>query len=190
MLCRFRPERRLATLERLTGLSSHDIHARVWESGLEETCERGDFSAEEAAARIAAALERPLTLEQLAAAWALAFEPDREVLEIARGREARGAVGLLTNNGPLLLHALPVALPEITRGFDPLLFSCRLRALKPTPALFAAVVRETGRTPDQILLVDDTAANVESARAAGLRAVLYTDPAALRRELAELMGDA
>lgn len=190
MVCRFRPERRLATLAQLTGLSPHEIHGRVWDSGLEAECERGDLSAGEAAARIAAALEQPLTLEQLAAAWALAFEPDREVLAIARERRARGPVGLLTNNGPLLLHALPIALPEIARGFDPLLFSCRLRALKPTAAMFAAVVRETGRDPDQLLLIDDTAENIEGARAAGLRAVLYTRPATLRRELAKLMDDA
>ncbi len=162
----------------------------MWESGLEEAGERGDFSTEEAAARIAAALGRPLTLAQLAAAWARAFEPDREVLEIARTRRARGAMGLLTNNGPLLLHALPTALPEIAQGFDPLLFSCRLRALKPTPALFAAVVRETGHEPEQILLIDDTPSTVEGARVAGLQAVLYTDPRTLRRELAELIEDA
>jgi len=185
VVCRFVPERRLAALERLTGLSFTEIHTRVWESGLEEACERGDFPAEEAAARIAAALARPLTLEQLGATWALAFEPDPDVLEIARTQRARGPIGLLTNNGPLLLHALPTALPEIARGFDPLLFSCRLRALKPTPALFRAVLREVRRDPGEVLLIDDSVVNVEGARAAGLRALLYTTPAALRRELSD-----
>jgi HAD superfamily hydrolase (TIGR01509 family) len=183
VVCRFVPQRRLAALERLTGLSSTEIHRRVWASGLEEACERGDFPADEAAVRIAAALGRPLTLDELATTWALAFEPDLDVLEIARTRRPRDPIGLLTNNGPLLLHALPTALPEIARGFDPLLFSCRLRALKPTPALFTAVLREVRRDPGEVLLIDDSVVNVEGARAAGLRALLYTNPAALRREL-------
>ena len=185
MVCRFVPERRLAALERLTGLSSTEIYRRVWESGLEEACERGDFLVEEAVDRIAAALGRPLTLEHLAATWALAFEPDADVLQIARARRARGPIGLLTNNGPLLLHALPTALPEIARGFDPLLFSCRLRALKPTSALFTAALRELRRDPGEVLLIDDSILNVEGARAAGFRALLYTNPAALRRELSD-----
>lgn len=179
------PERRLAALERLTGLSSAEIQTRVWESGLEEACERGDFLIDEAVDRIAAALGQPLTLDQLGATWALAFEPDAGVLEIARARRTRGPIGLLTNNGPLLLHALPTALPEIARGFDPLLFSCRLRALKPTPALFTAVLRELRRDPGEVLLIDDSVVNVEGARAAGLRALRYTNPATLRRELSD-----
>ncbi len=186
-MCRFLPERRAAALERLTGLSSAEIHTRVWKSGLEEACERGDFSLEDAAARIAAALGRSLTLAQLAATWALAFKPDPDVLEIARARRPRHPIGLLTNNGPLLLHALPTALPALADVFDPLLFSCRLRALKPTPALFTAVLREVRRDPAELLLIDDSMVNVEGARAAGLRALLYTDPATLRRELSDLM---
>jgi HAD superfamily hydrolase (TIGR01509 family) len=187
VVCRIVPERRLAALAQLTGLSPTDIHTRVWGSGLEEASERGDFPAEEAAARISTALGRPLTLETLAAAWALAFEPDAGVLEIADARRAHGPIGLLTNNGPLLLHALPTALPEIARRFDPLLFSCRLRALKPTPALFAAAVRELGRPAGETLLIDDSAANVDGARAAGLQAILYRDPPTLRRELSDLL---
>ena len=187
MVCRFLPERRLAALERLTGLPSTEIHARVWTSGLEEACERGDFSAEEAATRIAAALDRSLTLDQLATTWALAFEPDPDVLEIVHARRPGHPVGLLTNNGPLLLHALPMALPALADLFDPLLFSCRLRALKPTPMLFAAVLREVRRAPAEVILIDDSVTNIEAARAAGLRALLYTDPATLRRELFDLV---
>ena len=188
MVCRFVPQRRLEALARLTGLSPTEIHVRVWESGLEEACERGDFSAAEAAQRIAAALERPLATSALAAAWALAFDPDPAVLAIADALRPHGPIGLLTNNGPLLERALPEALPEVARRFDPLLFSCRLRALKPTGALFAAVLREVKCPAETMLLIDDSPANVEGARAAGFRALLYRDPATLRRELPEGLG--
>src|SRR5262249_60248661 len=86
-------------------------------------------------------------------------------------------LGLLTNTGPLLLRALPAALPEIARRFASLLFSCRLRALKPTPALFAAVLRELGRPAAELLLIADSAANLQAARAASPQPLLHQEPA-------------
>jgi HAD superfamily hydrolase (TIGR01509 family) len=183
--CRFVPERRLAALARLSGLPQHEVHARIWESGLEDACERGELTAQEATARVSRALEQPLALDALAAAWALAFEPDPAVLEIADAIRVRVAAGLLTNNGPLLFHALPKALPEVAQRFDPLLFSCRLRAVKPTAALFAAVLREVGHPAGEVLLIDDSPANIDGARAAGLAGILYREPEALRRDLSE-----
>ena len=187
MACRFVPRRRLAALERLSGLPSAEIHARIWESGLEAACERGEHSADQAARRISAALGCPIDLNALGDTWALAFEPDPSVLAIADGARAHVPTGLLTNNGPLLLHALPRALPEVTRRLDPLLFSCVHRALKPSAELYSRVLRAVGRPADQVLLIDDTEENVNGARAVGLQALHYRDPDALRRELSSLL---
>ena len=46
-----------------------------------------------------------------------------------------------------------------------------------------AALERAGVAPDQCLFIDDSAANVEGARAVGMDAVLFTDPAALEREL-------
>ena len=45
--------------------------------------------------------------------------------------------------------------------------------LKPGREIYDEVVRCTGFLPEEILFVDDSIANVEGARAAGLNAVLY-----------------
>lgn len=99
---------------------------------------------------------------------------------------ARLPTGLLTNNGPILLDVLSEALPEVARRFDPLLFSCQLRAVKPSPEIFRAALEVTGRRAPEVLLIDDAPANVAAARAAGLVACHYRDPGDLRRELAAL----
>ena len=45
--------------------------------------------------------------------------------------------------------------------------------LKPGREIFDEVVRRIGVRPEEILFIDDSIANVEGARAAGLNAVLY-----------------
>ena len=55
---------------------------------------------------------------------------------------------------------------------------------EPDIAFFAAVARRSGTPPPSALLIDDTPANVEGARAAGWQALCFTGPAALREELA------
>lgn len=53
---------------------------------------------------------------------------------------------------------------------DGFFFSCELGAAKPDPAFFAGAVEALGVPAEEILFVDDLAANVAAARAAGLRA--------------------
>lgn len=54
--------------------------------------------------------------------------------------------------------------------FDGAFFSCRLGVAKPDPAFYAAATKGIGVKPDEILFLDDLAANVEAARAFGWRA--------------------
>lgn len=53
---------------------------------------------------------------------------------------------------------------------DGFFFSCELGAAKPDPAFFTAVVEALGLPAEDILFVDDLAANVAAARTAGLQA--------------------
>jgi putative hydrolase of the HAD superfamily len=152
VVCHCRPECRLAALARYTGLAEAEIHTRIWEAGLEARCERGDLTLERARADIAAALGRDIPGAALGALWALAFEPDPHVLAIADALRARLPTGLLTNNGPVLLDILPASLPEVARGFDPVLFSCRLRALKPSPEIFRAGLARPGSSHTAIAI--------------------------------------
>lgn len=54
--------------------------------------------------------------------------------------------------------------------FDRLLISCELGVAKPEPGFFAAALEVLGATPAEVLLVDDSPANVRAARAHGLAA--------------------
>jgi 2-haloacid dehalogenase len=54
---------------------------------------------------------------------------------------------------------------------------------KPDPAIFALALRQFGVAAADCLFIDDVAANVDGARAAGLAAIQFTSAAALRQLL-------
>lgn len=62
-------------------------------------------------------------------------------------------------------------------------FSSRVQAIKPEPAIFELTARRFGLRPDEIVFFDDVAANVEGARAAGWNALLFSDAARAERDL-------
>jgi putative hydrolase of the HAD superfamily len=186
VVCRFRPERRLAALAAATGLAEREIHARIWGSGLDDDMDRGRYSLDEACRAVADALGRAIARETLLAAWALASEPDPEVLAVVDALRRERRTAMLSDNGPLLLAALPQHLPELPPRFDPLCFSSELRAVKPTGECFARALALAGVDPGRAVLVDDRPENAEGARAHGLTGIVFTGAADLRRALARL----
>lgn len=58
--------------------------------------------------------------------------------------------------------------------FDGEFYFCRMGVAKPDVGYFQRIVDELRVEPDSLLLLDDRKENVESARAAGLRAVEFT----------------
>ena len=112
--------------------------------------------------------------------------PYGETLEIARRLADGGARLALLSNCP---EPMAVAIDAmswtdlIPRRF----YSCRLGVTKPDPAIFETVLAQLGAAPADVTLVDDRPDNVAGAAAAGLRALLFTDPATLAEDL---QGDA
>lgn len=184
VVCRFEPERRLAALAAAAPLPPDEIRARIWDSGFDEACDRGSCTAREAYQRVTELIGLRMSYDDFRAAWSLAFEPDPDVLAVVDALRPRLRTGLLTDNGPVLLDAMPALFPEICRRFDPLLFSCELGALKPSRGLFDAALARLGEPKDAVLLVDDSPRVVEGACVYGLAAVRFTGAAALPRELA------
>ena len=184
VVCDFRPERRLRALAAATGLAEADIHARIWGSGLDASLDAGACATAAAAHRqVVDALGAPLSIDALTGAWCRAFEPRAEVLALADAVRVTARTGLLTDNGPLLLEAMPSAFPEVARRFDWLLFSCAMKAVKPSRELFDRALERIGAPAGRVLLIDDSARNVEGALACGLQARQVSDVAALTEDL-------
>ena len=67
--------------------------------------------------------------------------------------------------------------------FDGVVVSGRERMAKPEPQIFSLLLDRFGLEAASALFIDDSRPNVEAAREAGMQAVQFTSPTALRDEL-------
>jgi glucose-1-phosphatase len=169
----FRPERRLAALATLSGLTERVIQERVFDSGFEHRAELGEYPPEQVREFVREALEHRLSTPALTDAWALAFEPETEVLAYLSALPIRRA--LFTNNGPMLDACLAGPLGEIAKPFAEVICSWQLRARKPGPVAFARAEERLRLAPDRLLLLDDSPENVRAAQHAGWAAECVCD---------------
>ncbi len=64
-------------------------------------------------------------------------------------------------------------------GFQPRVFSCRLRLTKPDPAVYLKILDHLAAQPEEIVFFDDRPENVAAARAVRIQAHLFTDASQL-----------
>jgi putative hydrolase of the HAD superfamily len=165
-------DRRLERIAAASGLTPDEVHARIWASGFDEECDAGLHDLVDARTTVRRLLGVDASVDDLRHWWAAGLDPDREVLALVdRARERGVPTALLTNNGPLLLDALQHhELDDVWRRFDRHCFCCAYGVRKPELAAYEAFARDVGVAPGRIAFVDDSAANVEGAARAGMRA--------------------
>jgi putative hydrolase of the HAD superfamily len=120
-----------------------------------------------------AAIEALIALD--IASWLHLNPPAVEAVGRARGRGLR--LALLSNAPHEVADAVDAA--EFATMFEQRIFSCRLGLVKPDPAIYAGALELLGAEPAEVIFVDDRPANVEAARALGIRAHLFRDPAGI-----------
>ncbi len=93
-----------------------------------------------------------------------------EVAVAAAGRAGqRGYRLALLSNAPIEIADAIDRLPALT-AFEPRLFSCRLREVKPNPAIYLEILDRLQARPEEIVFFDDRQVNVDAALSAGIRA--------------------
>lgn len=117
----------------------------------------------------------------LDAAWnALLLEvPPRTIAKLHQLRAKGYKLALLSNTNPIHIDEVRRRLglrgyAEFERCFERVFYSFDMGLRKPETAIYEAVERELGITqPDEVLFVDDNAANIASAEAHGWRTLLF-----------------
>lgn len=163
-----------AAIGRMAALAQQDdaeFTARYWAD--REAYDRADLAVGEYWARVLGRPPAPALLEELVqldvASWCRLNTATLAATDRAAERGYRLA---LLSNAPVEVARTVERLPELG-AFSPRWFSCDLRAIKPEPVVYHHVLAELG---DAVFL-DDRPANVAGANEAGLRAVLFEDPA-------------
>ena len=139
-------------------------------------------------ARLGPALSkiRPvITMEALLAYWfARDANLDKDLLSaLERLRRDGSRLHLVTNQEHLRADHLWTTL-RLKDRFDAMHYSAELGLAKPDPAFFDAVRARTGLLSAELLLIDDSPANVAAARASGWQALHWTGDTSLPALLA------
>ncbi len=113
-----------------------------------------------------------VTAKELTSYW---FEMDSRLMQSVltdcrTAREWGHQIYLTTNQEHLRAQYLMNTL-GLKGEVDGIVYSAEAGCQKPFPAFFSYAADITGREPSEMLLVDDTRANIDGARSAGWRAV-------------------
>ena len=178
---------RIAALGAVSGRPAPAIEAGIWDSGFEDEGDAGMVDADAYLAGFGTRMGYRLTEAEWVAAQQAALTPIAACLGlIARLRPTvRSAV--LTNNNLLVKRHFAALYPEIGAIAGSLAFvSAEFGARKPDPEAYRRCLHRIGVAPANALFVDDSAANVAGAKAAGLHVHRFIDPPALEARLRAL----
>ncbi len=89
---------------------------------------------------------------------------------------------ILSNIGDSVQQAMEREIKWLTR-FDVLVWSYQLRMAKPDPAIYRYTLEKLGTHPEETLFIDDRQENIETAKALGMKAQLFTTVDQLRADL-------
>jgi putative hydrolase of the HAD superfamily len=90
---------------------------------------------------------------------------------------------LLSNTNALHIRMLRATYPHL-QHFHAQVLSHEVKAMKPSPRIYAAAVEQARCRPEECFFTDDVAAYVEGAREYGIDAVQFQNLEQLQKELA------
>ncbi len=126
-----------------------------------------------------------LSYPEFEAAWLQPYhEPIPGMAELVKALSGHFRLVLLSNVDRDYWQVVRAMHPELD-CFESLLVSCDLGRAKPDPEVFRYVCRLTGADPSRCFFVDDTALNVEAARALGLHGHVFRTVEGLTAALLE-----
>lgn len=149
--------------------------------------ERGQLSPEEFSNSSCRIFGVDLPSEEFAEAWADIFWLNDAIVPTVLGlKEAGYRLVLGSNTNILHANRFRSQFASVLSAFDRLVLSFEIGHSKPSSEFYLACAKAAGALPGDCIFIDDLAENVDGARSAGLRALLYRDPKTLARELHRL----
>ncbi len=182
VLVHYQRAQRVLHLAQALAVPAATVQAALYDSGLEAAHDNGTLDGPAYLARLGALLGRTVDIPIWIAARQAASHPQQSVLQ--RLQTLQLPMAVLTNNGPLMVQALPTVLPELFPALQGRVFcSADFGLRKPAPEVFLRTLEVLGVAPAHMLFVGDLFASVRGARAAGLHAETVRDGRGLGKVL-------
>jgi 2-haloacid dehalogenase len=112
--------------------------------------------------------------------------PIQGTVEIVAELRAAGVRLFGLTNWSAETYPLALRRFEFLQWFHGILVSGEVRLIKPDPRIFQLLLARFGIAAETAIYVDDNPRNVAAAAALGIRALHFTDPPTLRRDLTEI----
>lgn len=177
VLVRIHFDRVFARWAQLAGVPMESVASRFWGVKAYEDHECGALDLAGYFAALRNELGLALSDEQFADGWHRVFGAEMTpVIDVARRLAGRIPQYVFSNTNPSHLEYMLRRYRDAFEPFRKVFTSCELGARKPDREAFARVSRDIGVPLERILFFDDTEANVDGARAAGMHAVWVRSP--------------
>ncbi|MFO0965724.1 MAG: HAD family phosphatase [Gemmataceae bacterium] len=178
--------RALAKMQAHTDLTQEAMYQSVYVGELEDLFEKGALDEPEFLRRVIALWRLRCGPDPLAEAIADIFEPNPEVCELIPRLARRYRLLLGSNTNAIHARKFLGQFEEVLSHFDRLILSYEIGARKPALPFFERCLEHAGCKPEECLFIDDLPANIEGARRAGLRGLVYQRGDGLTRRLRDL----
>lgn len=183
VLLPFSHDRMYAQVAALCGCDAVSVHRAFDQGGLAQQFDCGALSEADFQSELEQRLHTRFERDALHRALADIFSPDNVMLQYVDLLRRRGyRLVLLSNTNSVHVRWIESQYPVFEK-FDACVFSHRVRALKPEPAIYAEAIRFANCAPAECFYTDDIEAYVVAGRAAGLDAEVFTTPVAFRGQL-------
>lgn len=168
--------KRLPALSRLTGVSQYRLAKLWWVGGHEEAANIGEYpTSDDYLAAFTEVTGYPLSLDEWREARAAAMTPIPGAIATLVRASSLGTVSLLSNNPIPFRDSFTTLAPEAASVLgENDLVSAVLGAEKPEPRVYTRALSRYGVAPGNSILIDDSAANCDGARAVGMHAFHFT----------------
>jgi putative hydrolase of the HAD superfamily len=180
----FSHERMCRQLAAASGATSAAVRREVFGSGFATLYDRGAATTADLVARLETLAGRRLDPAVVRQAATEIFSVNPGVEAVIEALARRGvALGVLSNTCEIHTDYV-VERFDVFRHLRHRVFSHRVGAVKPEPAIFHAAHESAGCAPGECFFTDDRAEFVAAARRAGLEAETFRGARYLRRSLA------
>ncbi len=96
-------------------------------------------------------------------------------------------VGMLSNIGIDGMNSF-FKVEERAQLFDAVVLSSEVRLVKPDPRIYELMATQLGLLPEECVMIDDVAANIEGAKMAGMQGVVYQSNEQTARDVEQLLA--
>jgi putative hydrolase of the HAD superfamily len=183
VLLPFSHERMYSQVAALCGRDATDVRHAFASDNLAIRFECGAISEADFQSELQRRLETSFDRTDLHRAIGDIFNPDQEMLQLVdRLRQRAYRLVLLSNTNSVHVRWIESRYPVFEK-FDECVFSHRVGAMKPDPAIYAEAIRRSTFAPSECFYTDDIEAYVIAGRAAGLDAEVFTTPITFREQL-------